>query len=425
MTVTDLLQRIQDIARVRYAAEPQPRFVLNPRGEQELSIGVDLTTLERSLDDLSRKSISDLSLYDNTSIELLVREESGSPVYARSRGDDLKIHDPDSEIEYALSPPSNLYIIFLIDQLIESGISPNYLRPRLIPLNMLRDRFLRTEDPPDIFDYLRFTTLRYPTVKISTTARRTLAQFQTLITSFAFQLGYNLDLALVPQRSVIEFARGARLASFRRANSESIDPPRREYLSDLVYHYQMGLSAENPFVAFLSYYHVAEHFFEKVFNDDLIDAIKDKITQPGFSYRRRKDVQGLIADVKKAFQFRSEYVTFNELEALTLTLKKYCPVQELAVTVKAFDEILFNYLRQDFVIFSDGPPIPWDDPDPNSCHKALAKRLYLTRNALVHSKESDKKRYTPFKDDEVLAKEVPLMRFIAESIIAKTSTILE
>ena len=58
--------------------------------------------------------------------------------------------------------------------------------------------------------------------------------------------------------------------------------------------------------------------------------------------------------------------------------------------------------------------------------KKLAARIYKTRNALVHNKSnetrlSERGLYKPFKDKEELSKEIPLMRFLAESIIVNSS----
>ena len=418
LTPTDLLNRLQELTRLQYIEQPTPRFAA-PTQSDEFSIPVDLAYIENLIITVSRRSVSELTLYESDNCELLVREESASPFYGRGP---LKSEDPELGIEYEVSPASDHYIVFLVEQLAETGVARNYLRPRM-PFNMIRDRLGAQEGGFSIFDYLRRAGLRYPTIKIKSRTKKSLSDYRELTNAFTFQAAFNLDIALVPQRTVLDFARGARLALFRRARTEQIDPPRRRYVHDLVYHYQMGLSAESPFVAFLSYYHIAEHYFENIFNDDLIEAIKQKITLPSFSYRRKKDIQGLIADVKKAFQFKAESETYNEQEALRLTLKKYVPIGPLGSTLKQFDEPLFNYIKTDEVTFSKGPAVPWDSPDPDMIYKQLARRIYLTRNALVHSKESEKARYTPFSDDSVLNMEIPLMRFIAESIITETSQI--
>lgn len=421
INIEDLLQRIHDLTRLRLVREPVLHFEL-PGTETSPHISVDIDYINSLVEMLSRKHLAELTLYDKTSCELLVREESASPFFGRNRDDQIRVGDDEQKIQYELSAPSDLYIIFLLDQLIESGVSRRYLRPGFLP-SILRRRIEQGENAFNIFDYLRFAGLRYPTVKLTSTTNRSLADFHVLITSFSFQLSFNLDLAIVPQRSLVEFARGARLSAFRRANPETLDPPRRSYSQDLVYHYQMGLAAESPFVAYLSYYHVAEHFFESVFNDEIVESIRRRLTQPGFSYKRKKDIGVLIQDVKKAFQIRAENVTFNEKEALKITMERFVPIQQLASQLKSFDEALFNYYKSDEVAFSKGCSIPFDDPDPKNIYKALASRIYLTRNSLVHSKDGDKSRYTPFNDDSALSMEIPLLRFIAESIIIENSTI--
>lgn len=423
ITVNDLIQRIQDLTRLTYHAEPLPHFKFSNR-EDIPDIPVNLEYLENLLNEVNRKQVSDMTLYDANECELLVREEMGGPLASRLRDDSIEISDSDQKVQYVLSPPTDLYIIFILDRLVETGISRRYLRMTL-PTSILKRRIELQAGSFTIFDFFRLTTIRYPTVKIQSEQKSTLTRFNELITALSFQLSFNLDIAIVPQRSLVDFARGARLSSFRRTNSESIDPPRRIYISDIVYHYQMGLAAENPFVAFLSYYHVAEHFFESVFNDEIIETVRMRITQPGFSYRRKKDISQLINDVKRAYQFRAENITFNELEALKLTLERYSPLDQLKGNLHQFDENLFNYYKNDEVSFSKGPPIPWDDSDDKQVFKLLAKRIYQTRNALVHSKEGERTRYTPFTDDSALNMEIPLLRFIAESIIVGTSKIIE
>jgi len=420
-TIEDVLRKFQDLTRLRYVADPQPQFVFPHDGDIP-PVSVDLAYLQELLTLLSRKSKSDLTLYDQTNYEILVREESVAP-FAPPIRDTLKIEDTENHLTYEVSHPSDLYILFLLDQLVQSGLSRRYIRG--LPPSVLRRRLESQGKGLTIFEYVRLAGLRYPTVKITSQDKTLLKRFQSLLTAFAFQVAYNLDLAIVPQRSLLEFARGARMSMIRRAPADTIDPPRRDYLQDLVYHYQMGVAAESPFLAYLSCYHVAEHFFENVFSDELVEKVKSKITQPGFSYKRRKDITALIDDVKRAFQYRTEYVTFNEQEALRLTLTRFVPLDELKRQVKTFDDMLYNYYANEDIAFSKGPRIPWDDPDTVQVFKSLAKRIYSTRNTLVHSKESDKSKYTPFSDDKVLAMELPLLRFIAENIIVANSSLME
>jgi hypothetical protein len=52
----------------------------------------------------------------------------------------------------------------------------------------------------------------------------------------------------------------------------------------------------------------------------------------------------------------------------------------------------------------------------------LSNRIYNVRNALIHSKEGEKRRYVPFSENEnELRKELPLIRLVAEQIIINSS----
>jgi hypothetical protein len=137
-----------------------------------------------------------------------------------------------------------------------------------------------------------------------------------LESSLLFHLAYNLDIALVPIRFFEEISRRGRISRIRRSRVDELDPPRRTYNEDLVNHYILAVSTDSPTVQFLSHYHVLEHFFESVFNDDLIEQIKTAITHPGFSYKRKKDVSQLISTITKTLQIRSETITFSERDAL-------------------------------------------------------------------------------------------------------------
>ncbi|WP_339138424.1 MAG: hypothetical protein WGN25_09105 [Candidatus Electrothrix sp. GW3-4] len=231
-------------------------------------------------------------------------------------------------------------------------------------------------------------------------------------------LKFSHDLALE------EVIRTGRINRVRRVSMEDLDPPRRHYVPDLIYHYQLAVGADNPFLEFISYYHVAEHFFEMVFNEDLVLRIKDKITQPDFSYKRKKDIGKLIKDISKSLQIRNETITFSELEALRLTISGYVDITDLKNKLDEYDETLLDYYKNTKVSFSDGNTVDLVSSDEELIFKNLAGRIYKTRNSIVHSKESEKSKYTPFKDDKMLVKEIPLLRFIAEQIIIESSSIV-
>jgi hypothetical protein len=230
---------------------------------------------------------------------------------------------------------------------------------------------------------------------------------------------------LIPKNNLEDLLNSRRISRIRRVRIEDVDPPRRLYNEDLVNHYQMALSSESPFLEFLSYFHILEHFFEIVFNDDLIERVRRQLTDPGFSYRRKKDLQSLIRTVSKSVQQRSDQYVFNELEALKLTLARFISVQELKDKLIQYNQNVYNHYTTTQVAFSDGDIIYFDSSDEDQIVKQISNRIYKTRNSLVHSKDGERSKYTPFKDDEKLSKELPLMRFISEFIIINSSLLLE
>lgn len=116
---------------------------------------------------------------------------------------------------------------------------------------------------------------------------------------------------------------------------------------------------------------------------------------------------------------------FSELEALRLALVKYVRRDELVGRVRSYDETLVQYYAQSQVSFCGGDSVDLESNDEPLVFEALARRIYKTRNAIVHSKDGDKSRYVPFEHDRVLAGEVPLMRFCAEAIIVSSSTLVQ
>ncbi|MCB9510219.1 MAG: hypothetical protein H6695_08555 [Deferribacteres bacterium] len=393
--------------------------------EVDIRDGINLVLEKNALEEIERNLTAfgiheETALFGENQYEIIVREESSIPV-RRLRDDKIEVENEEAGLNYVLSAASDSYLVWLLNEM-KRKLSPRDFRmgffhgPRL-------DRALQEEGGLSPFDYIRLTTFRLMTLKIYSDKRTSPTQFSKLTHSFLFHVGYNLDVALVPQRLLEEIARRGRINRMRRSRTEELDPPRRSYTEDLVQHYLLAVSTDNPVIEYLSYYHVLEHFFESVFNDDLIESVRSSITDPGFSYKRKKDIGQLINSIKRALQIRSETITFSEVEALRLCIVKFVDLNELKQKLEAYDDTLIEFYRVNKVDFSAGVEVDFDSTDIEQVYKSLTKRIYSTRNALVHSKDGEKSKYTPFKDDRSLVKEVPLMRFISEMVILKESTV--
>lgn len=420
-TRLEIIELLADFVRGDVTEEEDKYVITVTRRESSIILHAKFSDIDVLSEKLSDLEINDeTALYSDYSYEIIVREESSGPM-RRIREDKIEVNNEENGLVYELSPASDEYLIWLLNE-IKLNLSPRdfrlgfYYSPRI-------DRFLEEENEASLIEFIRLTSMRFLTLKITSDKKQSPSQFSKLTHAFLFHIGYNLDVALVPQRLLEEIARRGRITRMRRSRADEIDPPRRIYNEDLVQHYLLAVSTDNPVIEYLSYYHILEHFYEAVFNDDLLENIKTKITDPGFSYKRKKDIGQLINTIKRSLQIRSETITFSESEALRLCLSKYIRLPELITKLSEYDESLLGYYKTTKVEFSGGNEVDIENNDEEGVFKALTKRIYATRNALVHSKDGDKSKYTPFKDDRILVKEVPLMRFIAEMVVLTESTV--
>lgn len=367
-----------------------------------------------------------LDVYEETALvssktyEVAVREESGAPL-RRLREDKIEVCNQDAGLSYELSPASDAYLVWMLGQM-KDRLDPRDSRPGMIYRPSL-DRQIQDEGGMTPLEFIKQTSFRWLTLKISSEKSTPSNLFARYTHAFLFQIAYNLDISLVPQRLIEEMVRSGRINRMRRSRTEDIDPPRRVYNEDLVQHYLLAVSTENPVIEYLSYYHVLEYFFEMVFNDDLINTVRDSLTSPSFSYKRKADIGKLINSIKRSLQIRSETITFSEVEALKLCIERFVSMPDLVEKLNAYDEALLDFYKSNKVEFSSGPEVDLQLPDSAAVSKTLAKRIYQTRNSLVHSKEGERSKYTPFKDDRALVKEVPLLRFISEMVIVNDSAV--
>lgn len=274
----------------------------------------------------------------------------------------------------------------------------------------------------NIFDLIKGIIPRLETLQIKSESIRKKTEYENFVYAFLFSLGYNLNYTILPLRFIDEFTQSNRMGRLRRANLSEMEPPKRIYSNVLILHYQKGISSESIEHQFLSFYHVLEHFFEKIYNDDIINSIRTELTKPSFSYKRSKDLLFLVKLIQNRLKYRNEEYLINEAEALELTLKKF--VTDLLLLSTEIEEIsptLIDYYKTTEVPFSKGNKVNFDSANSEEIYSNLSKRIYLTRNSIVHSKETDKSKYTPFRDDKDLLKEIFLLRIISEIVIMEDS----
>ena len=367
-------------------------------------------------------SENETDLYNDNYYEILVRFDQRMPLSIRMREHDkFSLTDHINKIEYEISHGSKIYISNFLDKLNQMDVVSDLRRRFMLPSHRI-DRICENEDNVNIFTLLQYV-LRIETIKIKSETKKLRSDFEKLSYSYIFNLGVNLDLPIYPLRYLDEFASRARIR-MRRAKPEEIEAPKRIYINDLVLFYQRGIVSESLDNQFLSFYHILEHFFDEVYNEDLLESVKKEISRGTFSYKRKKDITKLVDLIKKKLKYKNDEFLIQEDEALTLTLKKFIPeIEDLKQEIIDFDSDLIDFYKTNDVIFSKGNKVNFNVQNEDEIFKNLSKRIYLTRNAIVHSKETEKERnkYLPFRDDKHLIKENVLLRLIAEKIIFESS----
>lgn len=332
------------------------------------------------------------------------------------------LFDSVNQIDYQLSKPSNKIILIILK---------NYTStPSRIISPLFFEHKFRESDEKDIFSLIKIMIPTFYTVKINIKDKINDNEAIKYLNSFLFTLSFNMGLVL---RSVKEISdiipQRPSLRIKKRCRFEEIMAPNRVYEEALLEHYSMALGSLDTFTKYISYYHIMEHFYDDVYMDDLVMNVENVLTNPGFSYKKKKEIIRLITTIKKKTKSNNDEFIGTEFEALELTIKKYVELSELCEEIKDFDDNLIEYYKNHEISFSKGDAIDLEDYDNEKLVKKIAGRIYKTRNSLVHSKsnnsrDSDRGVYNPFTNKEELNNEIILMKLIAEKIIIKSSTLI-
>lgn len=325
--------------------------------------------------------------------------------------------DHTNKIKYKLSNLSDAFLLKFINELKQINTNKSE-KGDLFLLFKLKSKISTNLD---LFDTLKNIIPQSKTLQINSENDKHKSEFETISLSYLFNLSYNTDLSYLPNSFINDLNQTIKIGTIRRSKIENIDFPKRKYEANLILYYQRGISSESIDLKYLSFYHIIEHFFEKIYNEDLINSIKNELTKPSFSYKRNKDVSELLKIVQKKLKYKNDEFQINESEALKLVLDKFIfDFQEIKKEINSYDKLLISYFKSNEIEFSNGNRVNFDE-SREKILKNLSDRIYKTRNSIVHSKETEKSKYLPFKHDKILQKEIFLMRIIAEKIIIESS----
>lgn len=384
---------------------------------------INNSELKELFDAVSAKNSDGLELYSGNEYEIAIDLD-----YPMMRNQEFPIASEDAinGIQYELGNPSVEYCIYLLMQLkdamnIQQGRGRTMLPTRLRrPMDFMRYSEGEGEVTWQSFLPRMFSEL---SIRIKRTSPVSLSTFRKYKTSFIFDFMYKSGIALIEFLDIPDMFHLNNSVRGRVDISRINTPPLREYTNDVVDYYKLALSSNDPYIKFISFYHVMEYFFDEVFKKKMVADLKGKITHPDFSYKDEDKVYEIALFVKNRIRMNDESGQGNELESLKYVLNEYMTIEELRDRIENIDSTALHYYKTSKVPFCNAPIIGWTDAQ--GVFTQISKRIYFTRNSLVHSKSGKSKEcYRPYKDEKQLQMEIPLAKAIAELIIINSSNII-
>lgn len=330
-----------------------------------------------------------------------------------------------NSIQYELGFPTIEYCIYLLIQIKDTMNQQQGRNSRILPMRLRRpfDRYISNNDNISLATLLpKMIGELSLKIKNMNSYAKDLSSFRNYKTSFVFEFMYKSGIALIEFTDIIDMFHMNNSIRGRLDVTQISTPPLRKYTNDVVDYYKQALASNDPYIKFISFYHVMEYFFDEVFKRKLVTDLKDKITHPDFSYKNEDKIYDIALFVKNRLRMNDETGQGNELESLKYVLSEYISIDDLKVRIDAIDLNAFQYYQNNKVSFCNAPVISWSDTQ--GVFTQLARRIYFTRNSLVHSKSGkNKERYRPYQDEKQLQLEIPLVKAVAELIIINSSEI--
>lgn len=187
--------------------------------------------------------------------------------------------------------------------------------------------------------------------------------------------------------------------------------PSVSYDEILLKFYKNAMVAETVNHSFLSFYHVLEYYFLKCTEKNLHQQLKFFIDDPKFN-SQQNNLEQLISTIKR-YNYEND-----ENKMLLCVLREYIQPEALLNYVHSLD------IRRGEGVDIFGENIEKKGLDENNVIDIIGRTIKAIRNGIVHS--SDKynraERFIPFSESETTVKKyLPVVKFIAEKIIATTS----
>ena len=338
--------------------------------------------------------INNFTLYNNGGIPAKTFEHIIRIVYKHQSIDIDEFKT--KTLEISISPMNDLYSLFLYLSYPLNSLYPN----GDIELSMMlgKDYDGETVDFWEIIEYLNKEIFNGISLKIKSLMPLSHRYLDKLSKAYIFNCSYRHNAILSMQ---IPFNENNALYPNQYCFDTRIFS--LEINDELLNYYQNAIGLIDPFISFLSFYHIFEYFFKLVEDEFKKD----------FKITLQSTFMGSEEELKKLY-----LCELNELKLLELVFRKFVNKERLKFELSCIKEDYYSYLIDHEVKFADANKI-----DDKNFYKSLSKRIYTTRNAVVHRKEGNKPKYLPFINEHKneLREELLLMKTIANHIIINSS----
>lgn len=359
-----------------------PYHQLGPSGTVDETGTIVITNEELAnlYERVSSLQYDNLELFSNRSYEIAL--DLDYP-FVRAERPTIVSEDTSNGIRYTFGFPSIEYCIFLLMGIVEAQ---NGRRP-MLPIRLRRPAdYLRryNGDEPLTFQNILPKLVGELSLKIETNNETSIHSFRNYKTSFSFQFMYRSGLSLVEFIDIDDIFHLNRTTRGRVDFTQLDTPPLRKYTNDVVDYYRLALASTDAYIKYVSFYHIMEYFYDEVFKKKMVSDLRDRITHPDFAYRNDEKIYELAMFVKNRLRMDDKSGLGDERESLRYVLMEYVPIDDLKAKLSAIDVDAIQYYQTTKVAFCNAPTISWNDAQ--GIYTSLAKRVYFTRNSLVHSK---------------------------------------
>jgi hypothetical protein len=383
-------------------------------------------------------------------LELLVRDDTPIPNLRRRRNErplTTTFDDPECRIQFVVGRASMALVMKAA--ICRDGLrrfTELFVRERLIP-------YLQSLEPPHATNSLPalrlVEELIHPDVLsllVESTQDEDVEKLDEWATAFRGRLAYEASLIFSPVSDVNSlrptYAQPPIVRQLGAERTHGSLPGDYlvgrviKYDDECFLRYLRGVSALDTFAAYMSYYQIIEYHMEPCFAQALADRVRLGCSAT-LTIDDGREISELVDEASGLLGIPKKDLRFTEKRAIKAVINRHIDPLTLARDLMRHLESALDYFLFSSPDFADIQPVMLakaggnDDllilelPDGTQVKGAeahgklcdqIAERIYEIRCTITHAKMSHR-RYSPYRDDFQLAKEVPLVRLAAEQLL--------